>query len=43
MDYNTFEDILSMDDEDDHEFSRSIAFGFFEQSHQTFKDMERSL
>lgn len=45
MDAATFEQILDMDDgdEDDaHEFSKSIVFGFLEQADSTFTKMETS-
>ncbi|KAF5025004.1 hypothetical protein F66182_2955 [Fusarium sp. NRRL 66182] len=43
MDMNTFEQILEMDDEGDHEFSSSIVFGFFDQAEETFDKIEQSL
>lgn len=44
IDVATFEQILEMDDdEDEHEFSKSIVFGFFDQAEQTFKDMDDAL
>ena len=45
MDTATFEQILDMDDgdeEDAHEFSKSIVFGFLEQADTTFVKMESS-
>lgn len=44
VDAATFEQILDMDDEDDgdHEFSKSIVFGFLEQADSTFTKMETS-
>jgi len=43
IDAPTFEQILEMDDDDQHEFSRDIVFGFFDQAKQTFGDIEESL
>lgn len=45
MDTATFEQILDMDDADEddaHEFSKSIVFGFLEQADSTFTKMETS-
>ncbi|GAN05173.1 histidine-phosphotransfer domain HPT domain-containing protein [Mucor ambiguus] len=39
IDMNTFEQLLDMDDEDDHEFSYSIVNNYFEQAGSTFEDM----
>ena len=39
IDMNTFEQLLDMDDEDDHEFSYSIVNNYFEQAETTFEDM----
>jgi len=44
IDAVTFEQILEMDDEDDdHDFSRSIVYGFFEQAEATFTKMDEAL
>ncbi|KAG2193576.1 signal transduction histidine kinase [Mucor mucedo] len=43
IDMNTFEQLLDMDDEDDHEFSYSIVLNYFEQADTTFKDMDEAL
>ncbi|KAL2694968.1 hypothetical protein Neosp_001557 [[Neocosmospora] mangrovei] len=44
IDLLTFEQILEMDDdEDEHEFSRSIVYGFFEQAEETLVQMEAAL
>ncbi|KAI8987573.1 signal transduction histidine kinase [Mycotypha africana] len=43
IDMNTFEQLLDMDDEDDHEFSLSIVNNYFEQAEATFKDMDSAL
>ena len=40
---NTFEQLLDMDDEEDHEFSLSIVLNYFEQAEATFKDMDQAL
>ncbi|UNI16147.1 Phosphorelay intermediate protein [Purpureocillium takamizusanense] len=43
VDRNTFDQILEMDEEGDHDFSSSIVFGFFEQAQETFKSMDEAL
>ncbi|CAO3640763.1 unnamed protein product [Mucor hiemalis] len=43
IDMNTFEQLLDMDDEDDHEFSYSIVLNYFEQAEATFGDMDSAL
>ncbi|KAK9453768.1 signal transduction histidine kinase [Dipodascopsis uninucleata] len=44
IDWNTFNQILGMDDdEDDREFSRSIVWNFFEQAENTFTQMDSAL
>lgn len=43
IDMITFEQILEMDEPDDHEFSSSIVFGFFDQAEETFDKIEQSL
>jgi len=46
VDVGTFEQILDMDDgeeDDGHEFSRSIVFGFLEQAETTFNKMDQAL
>lgn len=43
IDMNTFEQLLDMDDEDDHEFSYSIVNNYFEQAETTFNDMDEAL
>ncbi|KAK9247771.1 signal transduction histidine kinase [Lipomyces tetrasporus] len=44
IDWNTFGQILEMDDdEDDREFSRSIVWNFFEQAENTFTQMDAAL
>jgi osomolarity two-component system phosphorelay intermediate protein YPD1 len=40
---STFEQLLDMDDEDDHEFSYSIVHNYFEQAEATFKEMDKAL
>ena len=45
VDIATFEQILDMDEgeeDDGHEFSKSIVFGFLEQADQTFAKMENA-
>ncbi|KAI9264237.1 signal transduction histidine kinase [Phascolomyces articulosus] len=43
IDMNTFDQLLDMDDEEDHEFSYSIVLNYFEQAEQTFQDMDGAL
>lgn len=46
VDVATFEQILEMDDgedEDSHEFSKSIVFGYFEQAKDTFNKMDEAV
>ncbi|KAI7857869.1 signal transduction histidine kinase [Circinella umbellata] len=43
IDYNTFDQLLDMDDDEDHEFSYSIVLNYFEQAEQTFTDMDDAL
>ncbi|KAF7728481.1 hypothetical protein EC973_006034 [Apophysomyces ossiformis] len=39
----TFDQLLDMDDEDDHGFSFSIVSNYFEQAEATFKEMDTAL
>ena len=43
VDMTTFSQILEMDDPDDHSFSSSIVFDFFDQADQTFTEMDDAL
>ncbi|KAI8098389.1 signal transduction histidine kinase [Gilbertella persicaria] len=43
IDMNTFEQLLDMDEEDDHSFSYNIVNDYFEQAEATFKDMDEAL
>ncbi|KAJ4326658.1 Phosphorelay intermediate protein [Fusarium piperis] len=43
VDMVTFSQILEMDDPDDHDFSSSIVFGFFEQAEETFTQIHEAL
>ncbi|RKP12711.1 signal transduction histidine kinase, partial [Piptocephalis cylindrospora] len=43
VDFDTFGQLLEMDEEDDHEFSRSIVYNYFEQAEATFTDMNKAL
>jgi osomolarity two-component system phosphorelay intermediate protein YPD1 len=43
IDMNTFDQLLDMDDDDDHEFSYSIVLNYFEQVETTFDDMDGAL
>ncbi|KAI8089654.1 signal transduction histidine kinase [Halteromyces radiatus] len=43
IDMNTFDQLLDMDDDDDHEFSYSIVLDYFRQAEATFEDMDAAL
>ncbi|KAI9225641.1 MAG: signal transduction histidine kinase, partial [Piptocephalis tieghemiana] len=43
VDFETFGQLLEMDEEDDHDFSRSIVYNYFEQAEATFTDMNKAL
>ncbi|KAG0167362.1 hypothetical protein DFQ28_005311 [Apophysomyces sp. BC1034] len=43
IDMTTFDQLLDMDEEDDHEFSFSIVTDYFDQAETTFKDMDKAL
>ncbi|KAG0215673.1 hypothetical protein BGX28_008919 [Mortierella sp. GBA30] len=43
IDHTTFDQLLEMDDEEDHEFSRSLVWNYFEQAEKTFNDMEEAM
>ncbi|KAG5662191.1 hypothetical protein KAF25_004430 [Fusarium avenaceum] len=43
IDVDTFVQILEMDEPDDHEFSQSIVFGFFDQAEETFVQIDEAL
>ncbi|ORX95954.1 histidine-phosphotransfer domain, HPT domain-containing protein, partial [Basidiobolus meristosporus CBS 931.73] len=43
IDHATFDQLLEMDDDDDHEFSKSIVYNYFEQAETTFNDMDNAL
>jgi osomolarity two-component system phosphorelay intermediate protein YPD1 len=43
IDMSTFNQILEMDEPDDHEFSSSIVFDFFDQAERTFDSMDSAL
>ncbi|CAO3649260.1 unnamed protein product [Cunninghamella echinulata] len=40
---NTFDQLLDMDEEDNHEFSYSIVLDYFKQAKATFQDMDAAL
>ena len=42
-DYNTFEQILEMDDDDDREFSKEIVYSFFSQAESTIEEMKQGV
>ncbi|KAI9321348.1 signal transduction histidine kinase [Dichotomocladium elegans] len=43
IDMNIFDQLLDMDDEEDHEFSFNIVNNYFEQAVETFKNMDEAL
>ncbi|KAL4952064.1 signal transduction histidine kinase [Aspergillus filifer] len=43
IDSATFEQILEMDEEGEHDFSQSIVYGFFDQAKTTFDNMDTAL
>ncbi|KAG0292860.1 hypothetical protein BGZ96_003560 [Linnemannia gamsii] len=43
IDHTTFDQLLEMDDEEDHEFSRSLVWNYFEQAERTFDDMNDAM
>ncbi|KAG0049896.1 hypothetical protein BGZ83_005271 [Gryganskiella cystojenkinii] len=43
IDHTTFDQLLEMDDEEDHEFSRSLVWNYFDQAEMTFKDMDSAM
>ncbi|KAF9957431.1 hypothetical protein BGZ70_009518, partial [Mortierella alpina] len=43
IDHATFDQLLEMDDEEDHEFSKSLVWNYFEQAEKTFEDMEAAM
>ncbi|KAG0312705.1 hypothetical protein BGZ97_010941 [Linnemannia gamsii] len=43
IDHTTFDQLLEMDDEEDHEFSRSLVWNYFEQAEKTFEDMNNAM
>ncbi|KAG0278428.1 hypothetical protein BGZ95_004041 [Linnemannia exigua] len=43
IDHTTFDQLLEMDDEEDHEFSKSLVWNYFEQAEKTFLDMDNAM
>jgi osomolarity two-component system phosphorelay intermediate protein YPD1 len=43
IDQTAFDQILEMDDDDAHEFSKAIVFDFFDQAQETFKSMDSNV
>ncbi|KAG0245326.1 hypothetical protein BGX31_007524 [Mortierella sp. GBA43] len=43
IDHTTFDQLLEMDDEEDHEFSKSLVYNYFEQAEKTFEEMEEAM
>ena len=43
IDHETFDQLLEMDDDEDHDFSKSIVLNYFEQAETTFGSMDKAL
>ncbi|CAI2184495.1 4316_t:CDS:2, partial [Funneliformis geosporum] len=43
IDHETFDQLLEMDDDEDHDFSKSIVWNYFEQAETTFDSMDNAL
>jgi osomolarity two-component system phosphorelay intermediate protein YPD1 len=43
IDHETFDQLLEMDDDEDHDFSKSIVWNYFEQAETTFGSMDKAL
>ncbi|RIA89815.1 signal transduction histidine kinase [Glomus cerebriforme] len=43
IDHETFDQLLEMDDDDEHDFSKSIVLNYFEQAETTFGSMDKAL
>jgi len=43
IDHSTFDQLLEMDDEEDHDFSKSLVWNYFEQAEKTFDDMDDAM
>jgi len=43
FDTTTFNQVLEMDEDDEHDFSKSIVYDFFDQAENTFGEMEMAL
>ncbi|GLB38355.1 putative CAIB BAIF family enzyme [Lyophyllum shimeji] len=43
VDMDTFRQLLELDDDATHDFSKGMAWAYFTQAEQTFKDMEKAL
>lgn len=43
IDLDTFSQILDLDEDDTHDFSKGMAFAFFSQAETTFDDMDIAL
>ncbi|KAG0318395.1 hypothetical protein BGZ99_005709 [Dissophora globulifera] len=43
IDHTTFDQLLEMDDEEDHEFSKSLVWNYFEQAEKTFTEMDEAM
>lgn len=43
IDHSVFDQLLEMDDDDEHEFSKSIVWNYFEQAETTIADLQKAL
>ncbi|RDB17870.1 Multistep phosphorelay regulator 1 [Hypsizygus marmoreus] len=43
IDMETFQQILDLDEDNTHDFSRGMAWAYFTQAEQTFKEMDQAL
>ncbi|RHZ56984.1 hypothetical protein Glove_395g10 [Diversispora epigaea] len=43
IDHETFDQLLEMDDDEDHDFSKSIVWNYFDQAESTFEEMDAAL
>ncbi|KAG0240337.1 hypothetical protein BGW41_007050 [Actinomortierella wolfii] len=42
IDHITFDQLLEMDDEEDHEFSKQLVWDYFDQAEKSFQEMEEA-
>ncbi|KAF9357211.1 hypothetical protein BGX26_004084 [Mortierella sp. AD094] len=43
IDHATFDQLLEMDDEEDHEFSKSLVWDYFKQAEKTFENLHEAI